>query len=157
MEVGVVVSGWYVGEVSTPVLDHLATSGVGCQSFYNATRGCPTHASLPTGLYPHQAGIGHMMDDRKLPGYQGNLSAATRTIAELLKPAGYHSYAVGKWHVTRHADPEGPKHNWPLQRGFDRFYGTIHGAGSFFDPSYLVRDNTWPLYKSDGADEEERG
>jgi arylsulfatase len=134
--------GCYGGEISTPVLDRLATSGVRFQSFYNTARCCPTRASLLTGLYPHQAGIGHMMDDRKLPGYQGNLSAATRTIAELLKPAGYHSYAVGKWHVTRHADPEGPKHNWPLQRGFDRFYGTIHGAGSFFDPSSLVRDNT---------------
>ena len=59
-----------------------------------------------------------------------------------MKPAGYRSYAVGKWHVTRHTEPEGPKHNWPLQRGFDRFYGTINGAGSFYDPSTLVRDNT---------------
>ncbi|MFM7056401.1 MAG: arylsulfatase [Planctomycetota bacterium] len=134
--------GCYGGEISTPVLDGLAAGGVRFQSFYNTARCCPTRASLLTGLYPHQAGIGHMMDDRKLPGYQGNLKASTRTIAELLKPAGYHSYAVGKWHVTRHADAAGPKHNWPLQRGFDHFYGTIHGAGSFFDPSSLVRDNT---------------
>jgi arylsulfatase len=60
----------------------------------------------------------------------------------MLRPGGYKNYAVGKWHVTRHTSPNGPKHNWPLQRGFDRFYGTIHGAGSFYDPSSLTRDNT---------------
>jgi arylsulfatase len=60
----------------------------------------------------------------------------------VLKPAGYRAYAVGKWHVTRHNGPDGPKHNWPLQRGFDRYYGTIHGGGSFYDPSTLTRDNT---------------
>jgi arylsulfatase len=64
------------------------------------------------------------------------------TIAEALKPAGYATYAVGKWHVTKHIQPEGPKFNWPLQRGFDRFYGTITGAGSFYDPGTLTRDNT---------------
>ena len=101
-----------------------------------------TRASLLTGLYPHQAGIGHMMEDKGRPGYTGNLNQQCRTIAELLKPAGYRSYAVGKWHVTRHAAAQGPKHNWPLSRGFDRFYGTIHGAGSYYDPSSLVRDNT---------------
>jgi arylsulfatase len=64
------------------------------------------------------------------------------TIAEALRPAGYRNYAVGKWHVTRHTAADGPKHNWPLARGFDRYYGTIHGAGSFYDPSSLVRDDT---------------
>lgn len=147
--------GCYGSEISTPALDRLATAGVRFQSFYNTARCCPTRASLLTGLYPHQAGIGHMMEDRKLPAYRGNLNASTRTLAELLKPAGYRSYAVGKWHLTRHADASGPKHNWPLQRGFDGFYGTIHGAGSFFDPSSLVRDNDMisafadPQYKPD--------
>ncbi|MEY3460325.1 MAG: Arylsulfatase, partial [Planctomycetota bacterium] len=134
--------GCYGGEISTPVLDRLAAGGVRFEAFYNTARCCPTRASLLTGLYPHQAGVGHMMDETGLPGYTGNLNASTRTIAEMLGPAGYHSYAVGKWHVTRHAGADGPKHNWPLQRGFERFYGTIHGAGSFYDPSSLVRDNT---------------
>lgn len=133
--------GCYGGEIRTPALDSLAAGGLRFTQFYNTARCCPTRASLLTGLYPHQAGIGHMMDDRGLPGYTGNLNASSRTIAELLKPVGYRSYAVGKWHVTRHADADGPKHNWPLQRGFDGFYGTIHGAGSFYDPSSLVRDN----------------
>ena len=134
--------GCYGGEIATPNLDKLAENGVRFTQFYNTARCCPTRASLLTGLYPHQAGVGHMMDDKGKPGYTGNLNAECRTIAEQLKPAGYRSYAVGKWHVTRHAAADGPKHNWPLARGFDRYYGTIHGAGSYFDPSSLVRDNT---------------
>jgi len=133
--------GCYGGEIRTPALDSLAAGGLRFTQFYNTARCCPTRASLLTGLYPHQAGIGHMMDDRGLPGYTGNLNASSRTIAELLQPVGYRSYAVGKWHVTRHTEADGPKHNWPLQRGFAGFYGTIHGAGSFYDPSSLVRDN----------------
>ena len=82
-----------------------------------------------------------MMDKKPLPGYRGNLNDSCRTIAEVLRPKGYRNYAVGKWHVTRHASPDGPKYNWPLQRGFDRYYGTIHGAGSFYDPSSLTKDN----------------
>jgi arylsulfatase len=134
--------GCYGGEIATPNLDALAEKGLRFTQFYNTARCCPTRASLLTGLYPHQAGIGHMMDDRKKPGYTGNLNTSCRVMGEVLKPVGYRSYAVGKWHVTRHAGAEGPKHNWPLQRGFDHYYGTIHGAGSYFDPSSLVRDNT---------------
>ena len=134
--------GCYGGELRTPNLDGLAANGLRFTQFYNTARCCPTRASLLTGLYPHQAGVGHMMEDTGKPGYRGNLSPKAVTIAEALKPAGYRSYAVGKWHVTRHDGPDGPKHNWPLQRGFDRYYGTIHGAGSYFDPSSLVRDNT---------------
>lgn len=134
--------GCYGGEISTPNLDALANGGLRFTQFYNMARCCPTRACLLTGLYPHQAGLGHMMEDKGQPGYTGNLNASCRTIAEVLKPAGYRNYAVGKWHVTRHTAPDGPKDNWPLSRGFDRFYGTIHGAGSFYDPSSLVRDNT---------------
>lgn len=134
--------GCYGGEIKTPNLDRLAQGGVRLAQFYNTGRCCPTRASLLTGLYPHQAGIGHMMEDRGHEGYRGDLNARCVTIAEVLKPAGYRSYTVGKWHVTRHATPAGPKHNWPLQRGFDRFYGTITGAGSFYDPGTLTRDDT---------------
>jgi arylsulfatase len=134
--------GCYGGEIRTTNLDALAAGGLRFTQFYNAARCCPTRASLLTGLHPHQAGIGHMMADRGFDGYRGDLNQRCRTIAEVLKPAGYRNYAVGKWHVTRHASAEGPKHNWPLSRGFDRFYGTIHGAGSYYDPSSLVRDST---------------
>jgi arylsulfatase len=134
--------GCYGGEIATPNLDALAAGGVRFAQFYNGARCCPTRASLLTGLYPHQAGIGHMMEDRGLDSYRGDLNTRCRTIAEVLRPAGYRNYAVGKWHVTRFASADGPKHNWPLHRGFDRYYGTIHGAGSFYDPSSLIRDDT---------------
>ncbi|RKY08567.1 MAG: arylsulfatase, partial [Planctomycetota bacterium] len=110
--------------------------------FYNTARCCPTRASLLTGLYPHQTGVGHMMKDRGQDGYRGDLNNNCVTIAEVLKQAGYATYMAGKWHVTKHNKVDGPKFNWPLHRGFDRFYGTIHGAGSYWEPSSLVRDDT---------------
>ena len=135
--------GCYGGEIATPNLDGLAAGGLRFTQFYNTARCCPTRASLLTGLYSHQAGVGHMMDDKGLDGYRGDLNRRCVTIADALKPAGYRSYAVGKWHVTpgQNAPRLASTHNWPLQRGFDRYYGTIHGGGSYFDPSSLVRDN----------------
>lgn len=134
--------GCYGGEINTPHLDSLAANGLRFSQFYNTARCCPTRASLLTGLYPHQAGMGHMTDDHGKPGYTGNLNERCRTIAQVLQPAGYRSYAAGKWHVTRHIQKDGDKHNWPLQRGFDRFYGMVSGGGSFYDPFTLCRDNT---------------
>ncbi|XZE51979.1 arylsulfatase [Planctomycetaceae bacterium SH139] len=136
--------GCFGSEIATPNLDALASGGVRFTQFYNTARCCPTRASLLTGLYPHQAGIGHMMEDRGVDGYRGELNRQCMTIAEVLKTAGYRNYMVGKWHVTKKVNPlrEQEKANWPLQRGFDRYYGTIHGAGSFFDPNSLTRDNT---------------
>jgi arylsulfatase len=133
--------GCYGGEIQTPTLDRLAAGGLRLTHFYNTARCCPTRACLLTGLYPHQAGIGHMMEDRGLDGYRGDLNRRCATIAEVLRPAGYGTYAVGKWHVTKATQPNGNKDNWPLQRGFDRYYGTITGAGNFYDPGTLSRDN----------------
>ncbi|MEZ5353455.1 MAG: arylsulfatase [Bryobacteraceae bacterium] len=132
--------GCYGGEVATPNIDRLAKRGVRFRQFYNTARCCPTRASLMTGLYPHQAGVGHMVDTGRpdLPAYRGDLSPRSVTIAQALKPAGYRTYMSGKWHVTPVTDS---KQNWPRQRGFDRFYGTIHGAGSFYDPVTLTSDN----------------
>ncbi len=140
--------GCYGGEIHTPNLDRLAQGGVRFTQFYNTARCCPTRASLMTGLYPHQAGVGHMMNDRKHPGYQGDLNGRCVTIAEVLKGAGYATAMSGKWHVTKQVghwsgnEKLVSKHNWPLQRGYDRFFGTIHGAGSFYDPISLTRGNT---------------
>ncbi len=135
--------GCYGSEIDTPNLDALAAGGLRFTQFYNTARCCPTRASLMSGLYPHQAGIGHMMDDRGHDGYRGELNRQCVTIPEVLRTAGYRTYMAGKWHVTKVVHPlaEADKHNWPVQRGFDRFYGTIHGAGSFFDPNTLTRDN----------------
>lgn len=152
--------GCYGGEIATPHLDALAKDGLRFTQFYNTGRCCPTRASLLTGLYPHQAGIGHMMEDRGYPGYRGDLNRQCVTIAEVLRAAGYRNYMTGKWHVTPYhgknlANPD--RSNWPLQRGFDRFFGTIHGAGSFFDPNSLTRDNSYitpendPEYQPEGT------
>ena len=138
--------GCYGGEIKTPALDSLAAGGLRFSQFYNTARCCPTRASLLTGLYPHQAGVGHMMNDRKVEGYRGQLNRKCMTMAEVLKTSGYSTYMSGKWHVTPYLAnnlTSPPKDNWPLQRGFDRFYGTIHGAGSFFDPNSLTRNNTY--------------
>jgi arylsulfatase len=142
--------GCYGGEIQTSNLNELAEGGARFTQFYNTARCCPTRASLMTGLYQHQAGVGHMVGDYGHDGYRGDLNNRCVTIAEVLKPAGYWTYMSGKWHVTRHIQPwskerkDDPveKHNWPLQRGFDRFYGTITGAGSFYNPPTLVRGNT---------------
>lgn len=147
-DVGYSDIGCYGGEIETPNLDALAQGGLRFTQFYNTARCCPTRAALLTGLSAHQAGIGHMMEDHEAKAgesYAGDLSKKAVTIAEALKPAGYSNYMIGKWHVTNITKPqtETDKHNWPLQRGFDRFYGTIHGAGSFFDPNTLTRDNTY--------------
>jgi arylsulfatase len=131
--------GCYGGEIATPNLDRLARGGVRFTQFYNNARCCPTRASLLTGLYPHQAGIGHMMGDYHLPAYRGSLSRNAVTIAEALRPAGYHTLMTGKWHVT----PVGEEHrdNWPMQRGFEHYFGTIMGGGSYYAPASLQRDN----------------
>ena len=134
--------GCYGAEViETGHLNQLAKQGLRFTQFYSAGRGCPTRASLLTGLYAHQTDVGHTMIDFRVPGYRGNLNDECATTAELLGAAGYQTLATGKWHLTRHVNRGGPKHTWPLQRGFDHFFGTILGAGSYFDPATLTRQN----------------
>lgn len=131
--------GCYGGEINTPHLDALARKGVRFSQFYNSGRSCPTRASLMTGLHPHQTGIGHMTNDPEnpvafdinLPGYRGFLNRNSVTIAEVLKEAGYTTLMTGKWHLGMHK-----KEQWPLQRGFDRFYGILAGATNFFKPTH---------------------
>jgi arylsulfatase len=94
--------------------------------FYNTARCCPTRASLLTGLYPHQAGVGHMTTDDGEPGYQGRLNERCVTIAEVLRPAGYFTIMSGKWHV-------GQNHGVaPWTRGFERSLNAA--AGGFYFP-----------------------
>ncbi len=135
--------GCYGGEINTPNLDRLAERGLRFTQFYNTARCCPTRAALLAGVYQHQAGIGLMTGDRNLPGYRGGLGRNVVSIAEVLAAGGYRTYMAGKWHVTRFTNPNGPQDNWPMQRGFEKFYGTITGAGSFYDPATLCRGNTY--------------
>jgi arylsulfatase A-like enzyme len=116
--------GCYGSEIPTPNLDSLAAHGLRFTQFYNTGRCCPTRASLLTGLYPHQAGVGHMTDDKGVPGYQGRLNDSCVTIAEVLRPAGYFTAMSGKWHVGQNLGVT------PWGRGFDRSLNAA--AGGFY-------------------------
>lgn len=129
--------GCYGSEIPTPNLDKLAREGVRFTQFYNTARCCPTRAALMTGLYQHQAGIGHMTKepsnrvnyDYGAYGYRGELNRNCVTLAEVLKSAGYHTYMAGKWHLGSSTPDLRPR-----QRGFDRYYGLLAGASSYLDP-----------------------
>ena len=136
--------GCYGSEIATPNLDALATRGVRFARFYNNARCCPTRASLMTGLYPHQAGMGHMTTrNAGYDGYRGVLNPQSVTIAEALRPSGYRTYMTGKWHLTGSGGPKGDRKTWPLGRGFEKYYGIIAGAANYFDPGTLTRGETF--------------
>lgn len=128
----------YGGEIATPSLDRLAADGIRMTQFYNTARCSPSRASLMTGLHPHQVGVGILNFDDLPDGYPGDLSAECATIAEVLSGSGYATYLSGKWHLS--VDMENPNPSWPTRRGFDRFFGTLEGAGSFYQPRTLMRD-----------------
>ncbi len=131
--------GCYGGEIDTPNLDRLASGGLRYSQFYNTARCSPSRASLLTGLHPHQTGIGILTYDTGPEGYAGDLNRNCVTIAEVLKGRNYRCYLSGKWHIARSLTQ--PSSAWPLQRGFDEFFGTIIGAGSFYNPNTLTRGN----------------
>lgn len=147
--------GCYGSEIHTPNLDYLAANGMRFTQFYNNGRCCPTRASLLTGLYPHQAGIGEMTSPGGQPGYQGFLTPNTVTLAEVVKQAGYNTGMTGKWHVALRYDRAREEQlKWtshqqnfglfadaaqvPTARGFDRYFGNIWGVVDYFDPFALV-------------------
>jgi arylsulfatase A-like enzyme len=147
--------GCYGSEIATPNLDKLAAGGLRFTQFYNMPRCCPSRAALLTGLYPQETGVGEMMEDRGLTGYHGELNNHCVTLGEVLQNSGYHTLMVGKWHLC-HIFFDGKKQlnsnnhevfwdnksDWPLQRGFEEFYGTIHGVTSYYEPFSLVQNNT---------------
>jgi arylsulfatase len=139
--------GCFGGEIHTPNLDALAAHGLRLTQFYNSARCCPSRASLLTGLYPHQAGMGGMAGATPgaIRGYEGHLTERCVTIAEVLGNAGYRTYMVGKWHL-------GAKPN-PIERGFNEFYGMIGGFNSFWQeqPFYtrLPEDRPHRVYAPD--------
>ena len=143
--------GCYGSEIHTPNLDRLGNNGLRFTQMYNAARCCPSRAALLTGLYPHQAGVGHMVQNYGSPGYQGYLNDSSVTVAEVLKTAGYRTLMSGKWHVGGHYHPPVPAEGWdvgspgrptPRQRGFDRFFGILSGFGSLFNPYSMMLDDT---------------
>lgn len=152
--------GCYGGEVQTPNLDYLAANGMRFRNFYNTSRCCPTRASLLTGMYNQQAGIGEMTTQRPQAGYRGYLTENTVTLAEVLKAAGYHTGMSGKWHVSNTIEQPtrqeqmkwlnhqashplfAPVEQYPVNRGFEKYYGNIWGVVDFFDPFSLVNGTT---------------
>lgn len=135
--------GAYGGELDTPNIDALAASGVTVSQFYNHAKCSPTRASLLTGLSPHQAGIRNAVSRptrARPPGpNQGYLEPSAVTLAEGLRAAGYGTYMSGKWHVGE-ARP-----HWPVEHGFDRYWGLISGASSFFEIIDEPRQRTMAL------------
>jgi arylsulfatase A-like enzyme len=129
--------GCYGGEIRTPNLDELGRGGVRLSRFYNTARCSPSRASLLTGLHPHQTGIGVLTNDDSPDGYPGSLGEGCVTAAEVLREAGYSTCLTGKWHLSSQIwQPNG---SWPTRRGFDRFFGTMTGCGSYYRPGTLTR------------------
>ena len=127
--------GCYGGEIETPNIDRLAQNGVRMTQLYNSARCCPTRASLMTGLYPHQTGVGFMTADNGKPGYRGFLNNRCVTTASLLQTAGYKTYLAGKWHLRGAGDLECT----PTNRGFDEFYGPFRDYASFYREDLYFR------------------
>lgn len=133
--------GCYGGEVHTPNIDRLAAEGVRFSQFKNTGRSCPSRAALLTGRYQHEVGMGWMAEvDEHRPGYRGQIDADYPTIAEALRADGYSTYMSGKWHVTTTGGYGSPNGSYPAERGFDRYYGCLHGGGSYYRPEPLYND-----------------
>jgi arylsulfatase len=126
--------GCYGGEVRTPNIDALAAEGLRFTQFYSAARCCPSRAALMTGLYPHQAQVGDMVDEyaRKVremlstAAYSDRLNPNAPTIAEVLRAAGYRTGMSGKWHLGYRTN------EWPAARGFEGSFTLIEGAMNYY-------------------------
>ncbi len=134
----------YGSEIPTPNLDALAQAGVQWTNFHVTPMCSPTRAALLTGINPHRAGAGHVANsDPGFPGYAAELGDNVTTLAETFRANGYATFALGKWHLSKDADmgDAAPKHSWPLQRGFDRYYGFLDAFTNLHHPHRLVEDN----------------
>ena len=136
--------GCYGGEIHTPNFDRLASSGLRFRNYTTVPMCTPARAALLTGKNPHSVGCGWLThNDPGYPGYRGEMSKDAPTMAELLRTQGYATYAAGKWHNTydHNAQPGGDMSSWPLQRGFDRFYGFLGAEASYFQPDRMMEGN----------------
>ena len=137
--------GPFGSEIRTPALDAVAARGVCLTNYHTAPLCSPARAALLTGLNPHRAGFATVASrDIGFPGYAMELAEDVLTLPEVLREAGYATFAVGKWHLTRDgATHDGAiRRSWPVQRGFDRYYGCMGGLTNFFFPDRLMVDNS---------------
>ena len=136
--------GCFGSEIETPALDSLAHDGIQYTNFHVNPMCSPTRASLLTGLNSHLAGMGHVAHfDPGFPGYAMEIRDDAITMGDLFQKNGWASLMVGKWHLCKdsHLSEAGPKHSWPLQKGFERFYGILGGFTNFHQPHRLHEDN----------------
>lgn len=142
-DVGFAQLGCYGSDIETPRIDALAARGRRFNNFHTTAMCSPTRASLLTGRNHHAVGMGMIADwCTGYPGYQGQVTKRAATLAEMLVPVGYSCMAVGKWHLTRARDMSaaGPFGQWPLGRGFERYYGFLYSLVDQWNPE-LVCDN----------------
>ena len=142
-DVGFSDLGCYGSEIQTKAMDRLASRGVRFNNFHTTALCSPTRAALLTGRNHHSVGMGIVANwDTGFPGFRGRVTSRAATLAEMLHPQGYNAYAVGKWHLvpTDTMTSTGPYDHWPLQRGFDRYYGFLDGGTDHWSPD-LVKDN----------------
>ncbi len=133
--------GCYGSTIATPNIDSLAARGLRYTGFHTTALCSPTRACLLTGRNHHAVGMRGVSNmDTGYPNMRGRLPASAATIAQILRDKGYATYAAGKWHLTPMAEctAAGPFENWPLQRGFDRFYGFMQGETDQFYPELTV-------------------
>jgi len=130
--------GCYGSEIKTPALDKLAAEGLQFTQFYSCGNCAMSQTTLLTGQIPQRVGMGLPMVELEQKGYKGSISKATCTMAEFLKSVGYETYMAGTWGLTRHYRIGDPSHAWPLNRGFDRFFGTIQPQACYFEPANLI-------------------
>jgi len=136
-DVGFAQIGAYGGSIDTPNMNRLAAGGLRYTNFHVTSLCSTTRASLLTGRNHHSVGVGFLADfDTGFPSYRGAISVRAATLGEMLSDAGYGTYAVGKWHLTppSQMSPIGPFHQWPTQRGFDRYYGFLWGEDDQWTP-----------------------
>ncbi|MFD7296267.1 arylsulfatase [Streptomyces sp. NPDC059897] len=137
--------GPFGAEVPTPTLDALADRGVRLTNYHTQPLCSPARAALLTGCNPHRVGYAMVANaDPGFPGYGMEIADDFPTLARTLRDSGYATYAVGKWHLSRDASSNAAadRANWPLQKGFDQYYGVLEGLTNLFHPHQLVRDNS---------------
>ena len=135
--------GCYGSDIDTPHVDALATNGLQFTNFHVTPLCSPTRASLLTGRSQHAVGMRGLSNFRTgFPNMLGHISNHASTVAEVLRDEGYATFCVGKWHLApmEQCSAAGPFEQWPLARGFDRFYGFLEGETDQFHPE-LVCDN----------------
>ena len=137
--------GPYGSEIPTPTVDRLAADGIRFTNYHTTPLCSPSRAAIQTGMNPHRAGFAGVANfDPGFPGWTMEIDPSVETLPEALHAAGYATYAVGKWHLTRDSAMHGgaPRDSWPLQRGFERYYGVLEGWTNLHQPHALVRDNS---------------